>query len=479
MQIKIAVIGLGYVGLPLARLFATKFPVVGFDINGARIDELRKGHDSTLEVADDVLKAVLVKNLKKLNHTKEPVLELSGSHSSEERHPELVTSSPSTPLRTGSIEGTLASASLRAQSRSENGLYVTRDLGDIYDCNHYIITVPTPIDKNNRPDLTPLYKSSESVGKMLKKGDIVIYESTVYPGVTEDECVPVLERSSGLKFNEDFFVGYSPERINPGDKEHTVDKILKVTAGSTPEIGKRVDALYKTVITAGTHLAPTIKVAEAAKVIENSQRDINIAFVNELAKIFNLMDIDTQDVLEAAGTKWNFLPFQPGLLGGHCIGVDPYYLAQKAQELGYHPEIILAGRRMNDSMGKYVASEVVKLMLQHDLKVKGANILILGITFKENCPDVRNTKVAEVVKELQQYGTNITIYDPHANPEAVKHEYNLICHPELVEGQKFDAVVLAVAHKEFLKMDMDGLKKEDAVVYDVKGILNEKANAKL
>jgi len=296
--------------------------------------------------------------------------------------------------------------------------------------------------------------------------------------VTEDECVPVLERSSGLKFNEDFFVGYSPERINPGDKEHTVDKILKVTAGSTREIGKRVDALYKTVITAGTHLAPTIKVAEAAKVIENSQRDINIAFVNELAKIFNLMDIDTQDVLEAAGTKWNFLPFQPGLVGGHCIGVDPYYLAQKAQELGYHPEIILAGRRMNDSMGKYVASEVVKLMLQNDLKVKGANILVLGITFKENCPDVRNTKVADVVKELQQYGTNITIYDPLANPDAVKHEYKLETTQNL-PTQKFDAVVLAVAHKEFLKMDFDGLKNENAVVYDVKGILGEKASAKL
>jgi UDP-N-acetyl-D-galactosamine dehydrogenase len=305
--------------------------------------------------------------------------------------------------------------------------------------------------------------------------------------VTEDECVPVLESSSGLKFNEDFFVGYSPERINPGDKEHTVDKILKVTAGSTPEIGKRVDALYKTVITAGTHLATTIKVAEAAKVIENSQRDINIAFVNELAKIFNLMEIDTQDVLEAAGTKWNFLPFQPGLVGGHCIGVDPYYLAQKAQELGYHPEIILAGRRMNDSMGKYVASEVIKLMLQHELKVKGANILVLGFTFKENCPDVRNTKVADVVKELQQYDTNITIYDPLANPEAVKHEYNLTCHPELKactelsrsEGQKFDAVVLAVAHKEFLKMDLDGFKNENTVVYDVKGVLNEKADSKL
>ncbi len=457
-NIRIAVIGLGYVGLPLARLFATKFPVIGYDINSARIEELKNGHDSTLEVEDDALKSVLLKTYPvSANQLNGEVLEFAGSEGFEAEDEN------SSPIGGG---------------REGAGLYVTRDLGDIMDCNHYIITVPTPIDKNNRPDLTPLYKSSESVGKMLKKGDIVIYESTVYPGVTEDECVPVLERSSGLKFNEDFFVGYSPERINPGDKEHTVDKILKVTAGSTPEIGKRVDALYKTVITAGTHLAPTIKVAEAAKVIENSQRDINIAFVNELAKIFNLMGIDTNDVLEAAGTKWNFLPFRPGLVGGHCIGVDPYYLAQKAQELGYHPEIILAGRRMNDSMGKYVASEVVKLMLQHDLKVKGANILVLGITFKENCPDVRNTKVADVVKELQQYGTNITIYDPLANPEAVKHEYNLETTKNL-PTQKFDAVVLAVAHKEFLEMDLDGLKKENAVVYDVKGILNEKANAKL
>jgi UDP-N-acetyl-D-galactosamine dehydrogenase len=458
MNIKIAVIGLGYVGLPLARLFATKFPVVGFDINSARIDELRKGHDSTLEVEDEVLQSVLLETSPVPNHRHNGSKVLEFADGVEDV----------TPRGHGNV----------SSSAVENGLYVTRDLNDIFDCNHYIITVPTPIDKNNRPDLTPLYKSSESVGKMLKKGDIVIYESTVYPGVTEDECVPVLERSSGLKFNEDFFVGYSPERINPGDKEHTVDKILKVTAGSTPEIGKRVDALYKTVITAGTHLAPTIKVAEAAKVIENSQRDINIAFVNELAKIFNLMDIDTQDVLEAAGTKWNFLPFQPGLVGGHCIGVDPYYLAQKAQELGYHPEIILAGRRMNDSMGKYVASEVVKLMLQHDLKVKGANILVLGITFKENCPDVRNTKVADVVKELQQYGTNITIYDPLADPEAVKHEYGLEITQNL-PTQKFDAVVLAVAHKEFLKMELEGFKKEDAVVYDVKGILNDKADAKL
>jgi len=462
-QPKIAIIGLGYVGLPLARLFATKYPVVGFDINNARIEELRKGHDSTLEVADDVLKSVLVKNLKKINQDKKQVLELNGV--------------------TGPYDSAPNAESLNTQFETRNsesgiGLYVTRDLGDIIECNHYIITVPTPIDKNNRPDLSPLYKSSESVGKMLKKGDIVIYESTVYPGVTEDECVPVLERVSGLKFNEDFFVGYSPERINPGDKEHTVEKIKKVTAGSTPEIGKKVDALYASIITAGTHLAPTIKVAEAAKVIENSQRDINIAFVNELAKIFNKMEIDTNDVLEAAGTKWNFLPFRPGLVGGHCIGVDPYYLAQKAQEMGYHPEIILAGRRMNDSMGKYVASEVIKLMLHNEIKVKGANILVLGITFKENCPDVRNTKVVDVVNELQSYGTNITIYDPLANPAEVKHEYGLNTTPKLPEG-KYDAILLAVAHKEFLSLDLRGLKNKDALVYDVKGILGDKADNKL
>lgn len=427
---KIAVIGLGYVGLPLARLFATKYPVIGFDINKYRVEELRKGIDSTLEVENDVLQSVL----------------LSAS-----------------PLTEGS---------------EKNGLYCSYELEDIKDCNYYVITVPTPVDKNNRPDLTPLYKSSESVGKVLKKGDIVIYESTVFPGATEDECVPVLERVSGLKFNEDFFVGYSPERINPGDKEHTVEKILKVTAGSTPEVGEKVNELYASVITAGTHLAPTIKVAEAAKVIENSQRDINIAFVNELAKIFNMMDIDTQDVLEAAGTKWNFLPFKPGLVGGHCIGVDPYYLAQKAQEIGYHPEIILAGRRMNDSMGHYVSSEVVKLMLKNDLKVKGANVLVLGITFKENCPDVRNTKVVDVVKHLKEYGTNVTIYDPLANPAEVKHEYGLETVNQVPEGT-FDSVVLAVAHKEFLDMDLDKLKNEKTVVYDVKGVLKSKCDKKL
>ena len=424
-DIKIAIIGLGYVGLPLARLFATKFPVVGFDINEDRVKELMSGTDSTLEVEEDILRASLVDK-------------------------------PS----------------------NEVGLYCTTDLNEIKNCNYYIITVPTPVDKNNRPDLTPLYKSSETVAKVLKKGDIVIYESTVYPGVTEDECIPVLEKFSGLKFNEDFYAGYSPERINPGDKEHTVDKILKVTAGSTPEIGKKVDDLYKAVITAGTHLAPTIKVAEAAKVIENSQRDINIAFVNELAKIFNMLEIDTNDVLEAAGTKWNFLPFKPGLVGGHCIGVDPYYLAQKAQEVGYHPEIILAGRRMNDSMGQYVASEVVKLMLQHDVKVKGAALLVLGITFKENCPDVRNTKVVDVIKNLKEYGVNITIYDPLANPSEVKHEYGLETTRDLPK-QKFDSIVLAVAHKEFLDLEFNELKSQKSVVYDVKGVLGDKCDKKL
>ncbi|WP_341214647.1 nucleotide sugar dehydrogenase [uncultured Wocania sp.] len=424
-DIKIAIIGLGYVGLPLARLFATKYNVVGFDINQNRIDELQQGKDSTLEVEEDVLKSVL-KN------------------------------SPDNNI----------------------GLFCSSNLDDIKDYNYYVITVPTPIDKNNRPDLTPLYKSSETVAKVLKKGDIVIYESTVYPGVTEDECVPVLEKISGLKFNKDFYAGYSPERINPGDKLHTVDKILKVTAGSTPEIGKKVDALYASVITAGTHLAPTIKVAEAAKVIENSQRDINIAFVNELAKIFNLMDIDTHDVLEAAGTKWNFLPFKPGLVGGHCIGVDPYYLAQKAQEVGYHPEIILAGRRVNDSMGQYVASEVIKLMVQNDIRIKEANILALGITFKENCPDVRNTKAVDVINQLKSYGTNVTIYDPWAKPEEVKHEYGLETVQKLPR-QTFDAVVLTVAHKEFLQENLKSLLKPNGILYDVKGILSENVSGRL
>ena len=425
-KIKIAVIGLGYVGLPLARLFATQYPVVGFDINKNRVAELQSGVDSTLEIDDAVLQSVLVTDF----------------------------------------------------DASEKGLLCSNELTSIQDCNYYIVTVPTPVDKNNRPDLTPLYASSATVGKVLKKGDIVIYESTVYPGVTEEECIPVLEKTSELRFNVDFFAGYSPERINPGDKEHTVDKILKITSGSTPEIGQQVDALYKSVITAGTYLAPTIKVAEAAKVIENSQRDINIAFVNELAKIFNLLDIDTSEVLKAAGTKWNFLPFKPGLVGGHCIGVDPYYLAQKAQEKGYHPEIILAGRRLNDSMGEYVASQVVKLMIKKGVIINGASLLLLGITFKENCPDVRNTKIVDVVRAFQEYGIAVTIYDPWASPAEVAHEYGLTTQKE-VPNTKYDAVVLGVAHTEFLQLSIADLKKERAVVYDVKGVLGEQVDGKL
>ena len=423
---KIAVIGLGYVGLPLARLFATKYSVVGFDINQSRVDELNSGIDSTLEIEQSLLESVLLKK----------------------------------------------------PTNDAIGLLCSTNLEDIKDCNYYVVTVPTPVDKNNRPDLTPLYKSSETVGKVLKKGDIVIYESTVYPGVTEDECVPVLESVSGLKFNVDFFAGYSPERINPGDKQHTVEKILKVTAGSTPEIGIKVNELYKSVIIAGTHLAPTIKVAEAAKVIENSQRDINIAFVNELSKIFNILGIDTHSVLEAAGTKWNFLPFKPGLVGGHCIGVDPYYLAQKAQEMGYHPEIILAGRRLNDSMGEYVASQVVKLMIKKGVVVNGAQLLMLGITFKENCPDVRNTKIVDVISSLADYGIKVHIYDPWASPSEVKHEYGLITTTTL-PNQKFDAVVLGVAHDSFTKIDYTSIKNENAVLYDVKGVLGNKADGKL
>jgi len=425
---NIAIIGLGYVGLPLARLFAEKYPVVGFDINVERVKQLNAGHDDTLEVEDGILQAVLLKE--------KPI------------------------------------------SLEINGLYCTTDSEDIKDCNIFIITVPTPVDKNNSPVLTPLIKASEAVSKILKQGDIVIYESTVYPGATEEECIPILEEYSGLTFNKDFFVGYSPERINPGDKQHTVEKILKVTSGSTPEIGQKVDELYASVITAGTHLAPSIKVAEAAKVIENSQRDINIAFVNELAKIFNLLDIDTHAVLEAAGTKWNFLPFKPGLVGGHCIGVDPYYLAQKAQQVGYHPEIILAGRRLNDTMGEYVASQVVKLMLRHDLKIKNANILVLGFTFKENCPDIRNTKVIDVVRELQAYDTYVDIYDPWANKEEVLQEYGLKSFNE-IPNKTYDALVLCVAHKQFLDMDLNLLRTEHTVVYDVKGVLGEKADAKL
>ncbi|WP_396146683.1 nucleotide sugar dehydrogenase [Flavobacterium sp.] len=425
MDIKIGIIGLGYVGLPLARLFATKYPVVGFDINQNRVSELNKGNDFTLEIEKELLQSVLVEK----------------------------------PL-------------------SKVGLFCTTQLEDIKDCNYYIITVPTPVDKYNRPDLTPLYKSSETVGKVLKKGDIVIYESTVYPGLTEEECVPVLERVSGLKFNVDFFAGYSPERINPGDKEHTVDKILKITAGSTPEIGIKVNEIYKSVITAGTHLAPSIKVAEAAKVIENSQRDINIAFVNELAKIFNILDIDTQAVLEAAGTKWNFLNFKPGLVGGHCIGVDPYYLAQKAQEAGYHPEIILAGRRLNDSMGEYVASRIVKLMIKKRIPVNHSKLLMLGITFKENCPDVRNTKIVDVIKSLQDYGITVSVYDPWANPSEVKHEYGLET-TETLPTDKYDTIVLGVAHNEFLNIDLEQFKNPNSVVYDVKGVLKCSIDGKL
>lgn len=416
---KIAIIGLGYVGLPLAVAFAEKFKVVGFDINIKRVDELQKGKDSTLEVEDELLKSVLL------------------------QHPQ----------------------------EKQTGLLVTTAAGAMADCNIYIVTVPTPTDKHNRPVLTPMIKASETIAKLLKKGDIVIYESTVYPGVTEDEMVPVLEKHSGLTFNQDFYCGYSPERINPGDKEHTVTKILKVTSGSTPEVADYVDALYKSVIVAGTHKASSIKVAEAAKVIENSQRDINIAFVNELAKIFNLMGIDTHEVLEAAGTKWNFLKFKPGLVGGHCIGVDPFYLAQKAQELGYHPEIILAGRRLNDSMGGYVADQVVKHMVKKDIQVKGAKVLVLGFTFKENCPDVRNTRVIDILKEFESYRVQLDVFDPWANPAEVSHEYGIKVLNELSEGVTYDAIVLAVAHEAFRELDLKKLSAENAVLYDVKGVL--------
>lgn len=412
--LKIAVIGLGYVGLPLARLFSTKYPTVGFDINKNRIEELMKGHDATLEVEDALLQEAI----------------------------------------------------------STHSFICTNDLEKIRDCNFYVVTVPTPVDINNNPDLTPLYKASETVGKVIGKNDIVVYESTVYPGVTEDECIPIVEKVSGLKFNVDFFAGYSPERINPGDKEHTVEKIKKVTSGSTPEIGRKVDQVYASVIVAGTHLAPAIKVAEAAKVIENSQRDINIAFVNELSKIFNKMNIDTHAVLEAAGTKWNFLPFKPGLVGGHCIGVDPYYLAQAAQRKGYNPEIILAGRRMNDGMGEYVANEVIKLMLKKRILVVDSNLLLLGFTFKENCPDVRNTKVIDIVKALKEYNVTVTIYDPWANPDEVMHEYGVVT-TRTLPSTRFDAVVLAVAHTSFGSLDIPAVCKDNSVVYDVKGFLPE------
>ncbi len=414
---KIGIIGLGYVGLPLARLFATKYPVVGFDINKHRVSEIMSGVDSTLELDDEILQSVLVK-----------------------------------------------------ENSYSKGLFCTNKVEEIKDCNYYIVTVPTPVDNNNKPVLTPLLKASETVGSVLKKDDIVIYESTVYPGATEYDCIPVLEKISGLKFNSDFFAGYSPERINPGDKEHTVDKILKVTSGSNYEIGVMVNNLYKSVIKAGTHMAPTIMVAEASKVIENSQRDINIAFVNELAKIFNLMDINTHDVLEAAGTKWNFLPFKPGLVGGHCIGVDPYYLAQKAQEYGYHPEIILAGRRLNDTMGDYVASEVVKIMIKKNIKIKNAKALVLGITFKENCPDVRNTKAVDVVNSLKSYGINTSVYDPWADEQEVKNEYDIESTKQLPQ-RKFDAIVLTVAHDEFKKIDFSNITNDINVIYDVKNLL--------
>ena len=418
IPVKIAVIGLGYVGLPLAVEFSKKYPVIGFDIKQDRVDELLSGNDATLEITSDHLKSVLCKD-----------------------------------------------------NSAGFGLTISSNPNDLAAANIYIVTVPTPTDKNNRPVLTPLLKASETIGRVLKPGDIVIYESTVYPGATEEDCVPVLERVSGLTFNRDFFAGYSPERINPGDKEHTVTRIKKITSGSTPEAARKVDDLYRSIITAGTHLASSIKVAEAAKVIENSQRDINIAFVNELAMIFNRMGIDTREVLEAAGTKWNFLPFKPGLVGGHCIGVDPYYLAQKAQEYGYHSEIILAGRRLNDNMGRYVASQVVKLMIARDLKVKGAKVLVLGITFKENCPDIRNTKVVDIVHELIQYGAEVDIYDPWANPQEVKHEYGLESLSAL-NGNHYEAIILAVAHNQFKELNLQDLVSNDhSVIYDVKGIL--------
>lgn len=419
-EIKIAVIGLGYVGLPLARLFSTKYKTVGFDMSQRRVDALMAGHDATLEVSDELL-----------------------------------------------------------QSAIANGFTCTANIDDIKDCNFYVVAVPTPVDRDNKPDLTPLYGASETIGRVIAPGDIVVYESTVYPGVTEDECIPVVEKVSGLKYNVDFFAGYSPERINPGDKLHTVEKIKKVTSGSTPEIGQIVDQVYSSVITAGTHLAPTIKVAEAAKVIENSQRDINIAFVNELSKIFNLMGIDTQAVLEAAGTKWNFLPFRPGLVGGHCIGVDPYYLAMCAQRFGYNPEIILAGRRMNDGMGNYVATQTVKLMVKKGINVSHSKIAIFGFTFKENCPDVRNTKVIDIYNSLKEYGIDITVYDPWANVAVAQHEYGIEPVNTLNPEHQFDAVIMAVAHNEFKSIDINAFLKEQSVVYDVKWIINDKVDGKL
>lgn len=410
-EIKIAVIGLGYVGLPLARLFSTRYKTIGFDLNRARVESIMAGHDDTLEVSDESL-----------------------------------------------------------QHAIRNGFKCSSDPEDIRSCNFYVVAVPTPVDQNHNPDLTPLHKASMTVGKVISRGDIVVYESTVYPGVTEEECVPVIEKTSGLTYNVDFYVGYSPERINPGDKLHSVEKIKKITSGSTPGTGEKINAVYSSVIVAGTYLAPSIQVAEAAKVIENSQRDINIAFVNELSKIFTKMGIDTHEVLAAAGTKWNFLPFKPGLVGGHCIGVDPYYLAQYAQRHGYNPEIILAGRRMNDGMGEYVAHQIIKLMLKKGIQVLHSSILILGFTFKENCPDVRNTKVADIVKALQEYNLEITLYDPLVHPDRVKQEYRLKVVNEIPENT-FDAVVLAVAHDQFKEMDLSRLLKDTHVVYDVKALL--------
>ena len=413
-SIKIAVIGLGYVGLPLARLFSTRFETVGYDLNSRRVEALMAGHDDTLEVPDSLLQEALT------NH----------------------------------------------------GFRCTSDLEDIRNCNFYIVAVPTPVDRNNNPDLTPLYKASETVGRVISKGDIVVYESTVYPGVTEEECIPVIERVSGLVFNKDFFAGYSPERINPGDKEHTVENILKITSGSTPEAVDIIDNVYNTVLVNGTHKAPSIKVAEAAKVIENSQRDINIAFVNELSKIFTLLGIDTIDVLDAAGTKWNFIKMNPGLVGGHCISVDPYYLAQCAQRLGYNPEIILAGRRMNDGMGAYVASQTIKLMCKKGIQVLHSDVLIMGFTFKENCPDVRNTRIIDIYHALQEYNVNITVYDPWANPAVVKREYGIDIVSELPR-EKFDCAIVAVGHREFRRheVDMESILKPIHVIYDVKGIM--------
>lgn len=411
-EIKIAVIGLGYVGLPLARLFSTKFQTIGFDMNQKRVKALMEGHDATLEVSDELLQDAI----------------------------------------------------------NNHGFKCTTNLEEIRNCNFYVVAVPTPVDENNRPDLRPLWGASETVGKVINKGDIVVYESTVYPGVTEEECLPVVEKVSGLKFNEDFFAGYSPERINPGDKLHTVEKIKKVTSGSTPEIADIIDNVYNSVLVNGTHKAPSIKVAEASKIIENSQRDVNIAFMNELAKIFNAMGIDTHDVIEAAASKWNFIKLSPGLVGGHCISVDPYYLIQKAQVYGVLPRIMFSARRLNDGMGDYVANQVIKCMNKKGVLVKDSKILILGITFKENCPDIRNTKIVDIYTTLKEYTNNITIYDPWANPISVKNEYSIDIVSELPK-ESFDVVILGVAHKEFLQFDVKRLVKEGGVIYDVKGVL--------